>query len=200
MPCECVARVKERTYVLPRCAPFVNVHPVRMCILSESAYSESASLESILWKCASRKCTSRKCILSESASPKSVSVPIMYRHNVRTILYYGIFALSSSAVMGIFRNGAILHVACTIGTGRLGVWVKYNSMARATSSIVETSSFSSRGFSEMRGIAWSGGGVYAGVGRPGGRFEWLPVEIFSLMGLTKVTSSGLHNNWHDRWI
>ena len=58
-----------------------------------------------------------KCILSESTSPKSASVPIMYRHYVRTILYYGIFALSISAVMGIFRNGAILHVACTIGLG-----------------------------------------------------------------------------------
>ena len=29
---------------------------------------------------------------------------------------YGIFALSISAIMGIFRNGAILHVACTIGS------------------------------------------------------------------------------------
>ena len=54
-----------------------------------------------------------------SASPKSASVPIMYRHTVRTILYYGIFALSFSEVMGIFRNGAILHVACTIGLSHL---------------------------------------------------------------------------------
>ena len=82
------------------CAPYAFMHPVRKC--TPRMYTP-------------RKCTPRKCILSESASPKSASVPIMYRHNVRTILYYGIFALSFSAVMGIFRSGAILHVACTKG-------------------------------------------------------------------------------------
>ena len=54
------------------------------------------------------------------------------------------------------------------------VELESNSMARATSCIVEAGSFSSRRSSEMRGIAWSGG-----MGRRGGRqLGRLPVEIF----------------------
>ena len=39
----------------------------------------------------------------------------MHRHNTRTTPYYDIPALSPSAATGTPRNGAILHVACTIG-------------------------------------------------------------------------------------
>ena len=94
--------------MLPRCASRVNVQPMRLCILSESAPPESAPPESALPESAPL----------ESAPPESVSVPIMYRQYLCTILYFGISALSISAVMGIFRNGAILHVACTIGQVR----------------------------------------------------------------------------------
>ena len=40
---------------------------------------------------------------------------------------------------------------------------------------------------------WWGAGRWWGVGcRPSGQLGWLPVEIFRLMGLTKVASSYLH--------
>ena len=90
------------------CAPCAYGHPVQKCI--------------------PRKCTPRKCIPPESASPKSASMPIMYRHYVRTILYYGIFALSISTVIDIFRNGAILHVTCTIGYTK-HLFILYNTLA-----------------------------------------------------------------------
>ena len=59
-------------------------------------------------------------------------------------------------------------------------------MARATSCIVEASSFPSRRLSKMGGIVWSGGGR---AGGGGGQLGWLPVEIFRLMGLTKAAPS-----------
>ena len=113
--------------MLPRCASGVNVHPVRMCILSKCASPENASPESAspevyppkvhppkvhspkvhpLKVYPARKYISQKCIHADY---------VEYRYYVCTILYYGIFGLSISAVMDIFRDSALLHAACTIG-------------------------------------------------------------------------------------
>ena len=69
----------------------------------------------------------------------------------------------------------------------------FDSMARATSSISEMSLFSTRPLPEMRSIAWSVEGGYAGDVL-GVQLEWLPVENFSLMGLAKIASSCLRHN------